>query len=138
MANFFTNIIVLPDGTELSSGPEAVNNIRSVSLTKCVNSETELALGSVCSAMLECKLQTPYAALGIETGTEVTLYKNSTSGSRTKAGLFTIEKPARPSAHTYKITAYDRVSWLDKDLTDWLAALIRSAFLLKWFAGPAD
>lgn len=134
MANFFTNIIVLPDGTELSSGPEAVNNIRSVSLTKCVNSETELALGSVCSAMLECKLQTPYAALGIETGTEVTLYKSGTSGSRTKVGLFTIEKPARPSAHTYKITAYDRVSWLDKDLTDWLAALDGWPYTVSVFA----
>lgn len=117
------NLIILPDGTEIYSGDGHTNNMRSVTLKQCVNSETELTLGSVCAAMLECKLQTPNGALNIAAGTEVTLYKVDDAGTRHLVGPFTLEKPTRPSAHTYKITAYDRISWLDKDLTEWLASL---------------
>lgn len=117
------NLIILPDGTEIYSGDFRGNNLRSATLKQCVNSETELTLGSVCTAILECKLQTPNGALNIAAGTEITLYKVDDSGTRHKTGLFTLEKPTRPSAHTYKLTAYDRISWLDKDLTDWLAGL---------------
>ena len=117
------NLIILPDGTEIYSGDFRGNNLRSATLKQCVNSETELTLGSVCTAILECKLQTPNGALNIAAGTEITLYKVDDAGTRHKAGLFTLEKPTRPSAHTYKLTAYDRISWLDKDLTEWLAGL---------------
>ena len=117
------NLIILPDGTEIYSGATQDNNLRSATLKQCVNSETELTLGSVCAAILECKLQTPNGALNIAAGTEITLYKVDDAGTRHKAGLFTLEKPTRPSAHTYKLTAYDRISWLDKDLTEWLAGL---------------
>lgn len=117
------NLIILPDGTELYSGNGRYNNIRSACLKQCVNSETELTLGSVCSAMLECKIQTPNGGLNLAAGTEITLYKVDDAGTRHKVGLFTLEKPTRPSAHTYKITAYDRISWLDKNLTEWLASL---------------
>lgn len=128
------NLIVLPDGTELYSGNGQHNNVRNATITKCVNSETELTLGSVCSSMLECKLQTPGGGLNIAEGTEITLYKVDDSGTRHKVGLFTMEKPTRPSAHMYKITAYDRVSWLDKDLTDWLAALEGWPYTVNAFA----
>lgn len=128
------NLIVLPDGTEIYSGSGVVNNIRSVTITKCVNSGTELTLGSACSAMLECKLQTPYADLAIGAGTEVTLYKVDAAQNRTKVGVFTLETPTQSSAHTYKITAYDRVSWLDKDLTAWLAALDGWPYKVSTFA----
>lgn len=117
------NLIILPDGTEIYSGDFRGNNLRSATLKQCVNSETELTLGSVCTAILECKLQTPNGALNIAAGTEITLYKVDDAGTRHKVGLFTLEKPTRPSAHTYKLTAYDRISWLDKDLTEWLAGL---------------
>lgn len=116
-------LIILPDGTEIYSGDFRGNNLRCATLKQCVNSETELTLGSVCAAILECKLQTPNGALNIAAGTEITLYKVDDSGTRHKVGLFTLEKPTRPSAHTYKLTAYDRISWLDKDLTEWLAGL---------------
>lgn len=117
------NLIILPDGTEIYSGDFRGNNLRSATLKQCVNSETELTLGSVCAAILECTFQTPNGALNIAAGTEITLYKVDDSGTRHKTGLFTLEKPTRPSAHTYKLTAYDRISWLDKDLTEWLAGL---------------
>ena len=117
------NLIILPDGTEIFSGINETTNIRSTYLKQCVNSETELTLGSVCASILECKIQTPGGALNVAAGTEITLYKVDDAGARHKVGLYTLEKPTRPSAHTYKITAYDRISWLDTDLTEWLTSL---------------
>ena len=111
------SLIILPDGTELSSGIGTVNALRDVKLTQCVNAGTELTLGSVCADMIEATLLTPGGQLNVAAGTEVAFYKVDESGNRTKMGLFTLETPTRPSANTYRLTAYDRVSWLDRDLT---------------------
>ena len=111
---------MLPDGTELSSGAGQQNAIQSVTITECVNEQQELTLGSCCSNMLEAKLITPEGGVPIATGDELTVYKEDETGRRTKVGLFTAEKPTRPSANSLSITAYDRISWLDKDLTQWL------------------
>ena len=128
------NLIILPDGTEITSGSGQINNIRKLTITKSVNEQTELTLGSACSAMLECTLQTPHGGLNIAAGTEITLYRVDDAGERRKVGLFTMESPVRPSAHLYKITAYDRVSWLDKDLTSWLASLDGWPYTVSEFA----
>lgn len=117
------NIIVLPDGTEIASGLGAAHTIQSITLTRSCNSGMELTIGSVCSDALEAKFFTPNGNLNITVGTEVTLYKEDDTGNRTKIGMFTLEKPKRPSRNTYQFTAYDRVSWLDRDLTDWLSTL---------------
>lgn len=117
------HIIVLPDGTEISSGVNAENAIQSVSLTQSTNSGIELTLGSVCSDALEAKFFTPNGNLNITVGTEVTLFREDEEGNRTKVGMYTMEKPTRPSRNTYQFVAYDRVSWLDRDLTDWLSTL---------------
>ncbi|MBO5130299.1 MAG: hypothetical protein J6B95_08155, partial [Oscillospiraceae bacterium] len=117
------NLIVLPDGTEIFSGLGAYNAIKSVKFTGSVNEQTELALGSVCSSMMEASIITPYGGLNIAAGSEVTAYKVDDAGTKYPVGLYTLEKPTRPTANTYKITAYDRISWLDKDLTKWIAAL---------------
>lgn len=128
------NLIVLPDGTELYSGVGKTNNIRSTTVTQCVNSGTELTLGSTCAAMLECTIQAPNGGLSIAAGTEITLYKVDGDSIRHKVGLFTLEEPTQSSAHIYKITAYDRVSWLDRDLTDWLSNLDGWPYSLLTFA----
>lgn len=128
------NLIILPDGTEITSGSGQINNIRKLTITKSVNEQTELTLGSACSAMLECTLQTPNGGLNIATGSEIALYRVDDTGERDKVGLFTLEAPTRPSAHLYKITAYDRVSWLDKDLTSWLASLDGWPYTVSAFA----
>ena len=128
------NLIVLPDGTEIFSGVGAVNAIQNTTITDCVNSETELTLGSVCCNALEAKFFTPEGNLCITAGTEVTLYKVDDLGTRTKVGLFTLEKPERPSANTYKIIAYDRVSRLDRDLSAWVEALDGWPYTLLTFA----
>ena len=122
--------ILLPDGTVLTSGPEERNAIRSVTLTQSVNAGTELTLGSVCSSMLEASVITPEGGLSLEAGTEVTLYQNEEC-----VGLFTLEKPTRSSADTMKLVAYDRISRLDTDLTDWLSGLVDwpySLYKLAW------
>lgn len=127
-------IIVLPDGTELSSGAGTVNAIQSVTLTECVNDAQELTLGSTCANMLEAKLIAPEGGLSICAGDELTVYKVDDNGIRHKVGLFTTEQPTRPSANTMTITAYDRVSWLDKDLGQWLFELDAWPYSLYIFA----
>ncbi len=128
------NIIVLPDGTEIFSGEGTVNALQSVTLTQQVNSGTELTLGSVCANMLEATIITPAGGLTVAPGAELTLYKVADDGTRIKMGLFTAEKPTRPSVNLYKITAYDRISWLDRDLTEWLIGLNEWPYTLHTFA----
>ena len=128
------NLIVLPDGTELFSGTTGVNALQSVTLTQQVNTGAELTLGSACANMLEATLFTKEGGFNITPGMELTLYKVSEDGSRVKMGLFTAERPTRPSANLYKLTAYDRISWLDRDLTDWLESLNGWPYSLLEFA----
>ena len=119
----YRNLIIFPDGTEVFSGSGTQNNIRSVSHKSAVNSGTELTLGSAFSSMLDAKIRTPGDALEIGAGIEVEYYRVDDSGNRTKTGLYTLEKPTHSSAHIYQFTAYDRISRLDKDLSQWLADL---------------
>lgn len=128
------NLIVLPDGTELFSGTQGQHALQTVTLTQQVNAGTELTVGSACANMLEATLITRSGGFHLQPGTELTLYKVSDDGARTKVGLFTAEKPTRPSANAYKIIAYDRVSWLDRDLTQWLESLNGWPYSLLDFA----
>lgn len=116
-------IIVLPDGTELFSGTDTVNAIKSATITECVNDSDNISLGSVCASLLEASIIAPNGGLSIAAGDEVKVYKADEDGNRHLIGLFTLEKPSRPSANVLAITAYDRISWLDKDLTTWLSGL---------------
>ena len=126
-------ILVLPNGTEVSSGAGMVNAIQSVTLTECVNDSEELTLGSTCSNALEATLITPAGGLVLDAGAEVVVHKEI-GGVRQQIGVFTLEKPTRPSANTMKITGYDRVSKLDKDLTAWLSGLTGWPYALNTFA----
>lgn len=128
-------IIVLPDGTELSSGVGAANAVQSVTITECVNDSQELTLGSTCANVLDARIITPEGNLNIRAGDEVTVYKVDDNGQRHLGGLFTLEKPTRPSANSLNITAYDRVTWLDKDIAPWLAGLKAWPYSLYTFAG---
>ncbi|MBQ8881154.1 MAG: hypothetical protein IJ030_03140 [Oscillospiraceae bacterium] len=128
------NLILLPDGTEIFSGADAVNAIHRVKLTQRVNEGTQLKLGSVCIGVLEAELLTPAGELHIPIGTELTLYKVDGEGEREQVGLFTVEKALRPSSNRYLVTAYDRASWLDRDLTEWLENLTGWPYTLQEFA----
>ena len=128
------SIIALPDGTELSSGTVGTNAIQSVSCTESVNGGTELTIGSACCSCLELTMIAPAGGLTIGQGTEIAYYQVDGTGTRRQIGLFTAEKPTRSSANTYKVTAYDRMSWTDKDLSPWLRSLTGWPYPLYAFA----
>ena len=130
----FKTILVLSDGTQLASGTGTRNAIKSMTLTQCVNEGQELMLGSACSNMVELTVITPDGGFSIAEGDEFTLYREDAAGVRRKVGLFISEKPVRSGSHSFKLTAYDRVSRLDQDLTLWLAGLDGWPYSLYDFA----
>lgn len=116
-------LIILPDGSELSSGNPLKPGITSKILTETVNDGTELNIGSVCSSMLELRIISTSGNLKISEASEITLYDLHDDGTRVKKGIYVVEKPRNPTANTYRVVAYDRVVRLDKDLTEWLSNL---------------
>ena len=118
----YRHLLILSDGTEVFSGPEELHAIQSVKLTQTVNSGEELCLGSVCACELQVQLITP-GGLSPAAGDTVTLFQVDEEENRQQIGLFWLEKPERPNSSTLSLTAYDAVSRLDKDLTQWLAQL---------------
>lgn len=128
------HILVLPDGREISSGPGTHNAIRSLTLTRAVNSGQELTLGSVCADELEVTLITPGNELVIQAGSELTLYKKTAEG-RVKLGVFLAQTPTRPSANGLKILCYSKISLLSRDLTAWLESVSWPCTLSQLAAG---
>lgn len=127
------NILVLPNGTEISYG--AGNAIKASSSTRCVNDGDELSLGSVCANKIAFTLYDVGGALSVNAGDEVVLYKVNEAGERIKNGVYILEKPTRPTANTIKLVGYDRVTKLDKDLTAWVDSLTGWPYTLTMFAG---
>lgn len=123
-------IVILPDGTELSSGTAHRHAIKNCSLTQCVNGAKELTLGSVCAAMAELTVLTADGNLPLQAGEEFTLYRQE-GEIRHKVGIFIAQKPEKTSAATLRLTAYDRVSLLDTDLTEWLDSLTGWPYTLQ-------
>lgn len=128
-------LLILPDGTEIFSGPGTENAILSTNLTQCVSGGSELEPGAVCAAALEVRIFTPQGLLQIAAGDEITAYQVTDDGVRHLLGSFLAEKPTRPNAHTMKLTAYDRISLLDRDLSAWLASLSGWPYSLYELAG---
>ena len=112
----FLHKITLPDGTALDSSV-----IRSVQITEQVNDNTDLCPGAACAACAEIELWAPRNGLTIAQGTEITLVRiDAESGAQTPVGVFLAEKPVKASANVIRVTAYDRMTLLDKDLSPWL------------------
>ena len=127
-------ILILPDGSELSSGTEAANAIEHVTIKECVNESRELTLGSVCAAMLEVTIIAPGGGLSIGAGAEVAVFRQDAAGIRHPMGIFITEEPTRPSANRLKLIGYDRVTRLDRDLTNWLLGLTGWPYTLLDFS----
>ena len=128
------HIIVLPNGTELSSGLPTGNAIQSVTLTQSVNAAQNLSLGSTCASCMEVNLFTPEGELSINAGEELILCKEDDTGTRQQIGVFITEKPTRPTSDTMKLLAFDRITKLDKDLSQWLYELNEWPYTLQDFA----
>lgn len=127
------NLIVLSDGTRLCSGAPGAA-ITSLQLTQCVNSKEELTLGSACAAMLEMKLLLP-EGMGITAGEELTLYRVDDAEKAHRAGIFVAQKPERTGLYSWRLTAFDRMVYTDRDMTDWLAGLTGWPYTLQQLAG---
>lgn len=126
--------IVLPDGTELSSGAGCETAIEKVTLTQQVNTGSDLNPGAVCASCLEVSLFAPHGALHLPAGTELVLFETDGAGARTQLGLFAVEKLEYSGPHRCRITAYDRLSRLDCDLSEWLGGLTQWPCTLQSFA----
>lgn len=128
------SIIQLPDGSQISSGPLEATAICSITVTNSVNSGSELTLGSAYAGMLEAVILLERGEHPFEEGMEVTLLQQDETGNIHQIGLFTLERPVMTGPNRICITAYDRVSWLDKDLTQWLKGLTGWPYTLQNFA----
>ena len=128
-------LLVLKDGTEVFSGFSDKSAVQSCTIKESVNDSRELTLGSACANMLEVKFLLKNGDINISAGDEVAAYKVDETGTRHKVGLFTVEEPTRPTANTMNIVAFDRVTWLDKDLAQWLTDLHEWPYSLFRFAG---
>ena len=115
------NLLIFQDGREIGSGTAGMG-IQSLTLTQTVNAGTELTLGSVCASMLEATIYDG-GTLHLAPGQGVTLYKVDDAGNRTQMGIFRLETVSRGGKNTYKILAYDWVTDLDRDITEWLNSL---------------
>ena len=91
-------------------------------------------MGSACACEAKLQLITTTGGLGVHTGDRVSLYRLDAEDDRQLMGVFWLEKPERPTAHTMTLTAYDAVSRLDQDLTGWLAELSQWPYTVKAFA----
>ncbi len=89
-------------------------------------------MGSACCACLELSIFAPAGSLTISQGAEIAYYQVDDAGVRTLIGHFIAEKPTRSSANTYKVTAYDRMSWTDKDLSPGFGADRLAVYLVRF------
>lgn len=115
----FFDKFVLTDGTELK------DSIVSVSWTTSSNSDSDITPGSVCAGAVEIEFWVNSdSALSITQGTVLTYFKvDADSGKEKKIGIFTCDKPEKCGDNKYSVTAYDNVTKLDIDVTDWLNGL---------------
>jgi len=113
------HILILPDGREISSGQPGAA-VMECAVTAQAAEGHALAPGSVCAAMAELTLMDD-GTLSIQKGEEIQLFRER-EGVRTLLGIFLAETPQK-SGKLWKLTAYDRLRLLDKDLSLWLKAL---------------
>lgn len=115
--------IKFADGTVVESGTSTGNAIIKVKLTEEVNDngEEDLMPGAASAACLEIELLIPEGGLQITHGDEFELWRVDTETEEAiQLGIFLAEQPTKSSANKYKLTAYDRMTLLDKDLSPWL------------------
>lgn len=122
------NLIVLADGREF--GTDVICQLK---FTEKVNEGKILNPGAVCPSVLEAELFAPAGNLHIPVGSDLVFYKIK-DGSREKIGLFTVADAVCTSPNRYLVTAQDRLSWLDKDLTAWVDSLDGWPYSMQTFA----
>ena len=123
------NLLVLEDGTEIRE-----DVICRLKFTEKVNEGKILNPGAVCPSVLEAELFAPAGQMSVPVGSELVFYKARDDGAWEQVGLFTVADAVYTSPNRYLLTAHDRLSWLDKDLTAWLDSLEGWPYRLDAFA----
>lgn len=110
------NRIVKSNGQEI--GP---SSIISLTYAEAVNSGANLEPGCVSVATLDMEYR---EGVSLTQGEEFEYHVvDSGSGADTLIGVFISEKPTRASSTTYSVSAYDRLSKSEKDVSEWLSGL---------------
>ncbi len=122
------NRLILPDGGYIASGND-YPALQKVTRTQKVNTGWELAFGSVFSSMLEITLLCPDGQMPLQAGDRVELVQGTDT-----LGVFYVDSPKRTAKGVYKLTAYDTLRFLDKDISAWLATLTGWPYTLQTFA----
>lgn len=130
----YKTVLILPDGTQLSSGVGESAPIVHFQLTQWANDPQELTFGAVCADMMEVRLLMKNEDVPVHAGDEIQVYRQDETGVSHAMGIFLAEKPTRLSANILRLTAYDRVSLLDRELGPWLESLQQWPYPLQDFA----
>lgn len=121
------------DSVEVSSGPGEELAIQNVTITECVNSEKELSPGAVCAGLFEAKILAVSGSIPLQAGTTISVYRHD-GVQECLTGVYTVDNLQQVTAHSVKITGYDFVTKLDKDLTSWLRGVNGWPYTLLAFA----
>lgn len=124
----------------LNGGTELKDSIVNVTWTTSSNSDSDIIPGSVCASAVEIEFWVNSdSALSITQGTILTYYKvEAETNKETKIGIFTCDKPEKNGANKYTVTAYDNVTLLDVDVSDWLNSFSFPATIKTFAAGLAE
>ena len=118
--------IVFPDGQAVSAGA-AGSAICDLRVTASAFSGQNPDPGGVCAGELEAEFIDE--GLSLTAGQTLKLYKGEQL-----LGTYWAEKPTTPAPGRRRVLAYDSVTKLDKDLSDWLASLTDWPYTLERFA----
>lgn len=110
-------------GFRVSTGTGPGNHVRKCDYYGLANDDDDLMLGSVCSSWIESTIHSTEGDFSAYPGDELTVYKVAPNGTETQIGVFNVEEGRWISKKVYKITAYDNVRKLDRDITGWLRGL---------------
>lgn len=113
-----TNLLIRANGTtEIGAGL-----ILSCDYIEQVNTSDDVAFGCAAASCISVEVRGALTS-AVSAGEELTYYQVDDSDNRTLIGKFYVGKPTIASKNSYKFEAYDAVSKLDKDLSEWLYGL---------------
>lgn len=120
-------------GFRVGTGTGPGNHVRKCDFHGLSNDDDDLMLGSVCSSWIEATIHSTDGDFSAYEGDELTVYKVAPDGTENQIGVFNITEAKWISKGVYKITAYDNVIKLDRDITGWLRGLTGWPYALTEF-----
>lgn len=122
-------------GLRVAPGAGSGNRLRKCDIHGLSNDADDLMLGSVCASWIEATIHSTDGDFTVYNGDELTVYKVAPDGAETQVGVFNVTDARWISKRVYKITAYDNVIKLDRDITGWLRGLTGWPYALTEFYG---